>query len=204
MRAALSINLVFLTVFGIVSVACSGGDDKPESTLPAATVASTSPAASATVPAGAAATAAPTASGGAISDPCSLITKQEASTAMGEAAQDPVPTSLGSTSVGPGLTVVIAHCEFPSTSEAFYVLIDLWRATGATAALVRQVVEQVICMGKERVTGIGDLACWYDSSHNELQIVKGATFIDIQISPDVSNPGDAVRTLAMRAVGRIP
>jgi hypothetical protein len=65
------------------------------------------------------------------------------------------------------------------------------------------VAETIICAQKERLTGLGDLACWYDSSHNELQVVKGATFLDIHLLLGAGNTTEPITALARKLVDRL-
>jgi len=55
---------------------------------------------------------------------------------------------------------------------------------------------------KERVPGIGDLACWNDSAHRELQVLKGATVLTIQINRD-GNATEALTIVGKNAAARL-
>jgi hypothetical protein len=63
--------------------------------------------------------------------------------------------------------------------------------------------EQFVCASKERVWAIGDVACWTDSSHTELQFLKGSVFVDVQISPDLG-AGPSASADSDREEGRGP
>jgi hypothetical protein len=134
---------------------------------------------------------------------CGLVTREEAATGLGEAVQAGIPFTLGSQTVGPGVTVSISSCTF-DTAGGRSVSIAYWRAAGNVSAQLRQAIEQIVCAGKERVTGLGDFACWYDSNRMEIQIVKGAGFVDVQFIGTSGDRSAALRTLAQRALGRMP
>jgi hypothetical protein len=205
--------LIPLLVIGLV--ACSSGDGDSDDADSGPGSGSTSPAATTTTgnnPAPTVQTSTspvtgqPTvATGGAATatEACALVTREEAATGLGEAVQAGIPFTLGSQTVGPGVTVSISSCTFDSATGRT-VSVAYWRAAGTGASQLRQAIEQVVCVGKERVTGLGDFACWYDSDRKELQIVKGAGFVDVQITGASGDRSAALRTLAERALGRMP
>ena len=135
---------------------------------------------------------------------CRLVTKDEAGTALGEGVKDPAGINVGSQDIAPGITVSISSCTFDSTSGARSVEVTFWRAGGNLASQLRLAFEQILCAQKERVTGLGDVACWYDSTHTELQVLKGTTFVDVQIT-QTSGPdrSEALKTLVQRALARL-
>src|SRR5437667_8715491 len=61
-------------------------------------------------------------------DPCTLMTKEEAAAAIGEAVGEPKP--LVGRSAGPGTTV--AHCEYESRARNS-VQVTVWRFSGDSA-----------------------------------------------------------------------
>jgi hypothetical protein len=135
---------------------------------------------------------------------CRLVTKDEAATALGEAVKDAAGLNVGNQDIAPGITVSISSCTFDSNTGLRSVEVTFWRAAGTLSPQLRQAFEQFLCAQKERVNGLGDLACWYDSTHTELQVLKGTTFVDVQIT-QASGPdrSDALRTLAQRALARL-
>ena len=48
--------------------------------------------------------------------------------------------------------------------------------------------------------GLGDLACWYNASHNELQVLKGSALVIVQLR---GRSPDALTTVAKQALGRL-
>jgi hypothetical protein len=63
----------------------------------------------------------------------------------------------------------------------------------ATAAMYK-----AMCIKKTRegLNGLGDVACWYNDKHRELQVLKGLTMFSI----DLSKSGDS--TEAIKGVAR--
>jgi hypothetical protein len=192
-------------------IACSGGGSKPAATAtPAAqvtvrpTLAASTPTTS-ILPTAVSAPTAPPAAGGPASDACGLVTKDDAAAALGEPVQDPKGSSTGARQLAPGVSVSGSACSFGSTTSARDLTVNLYRGSGAVSAQARTLVEQTLCSSKERVSGLGDVACWNDSSHTELQFLKGSQFVDIQITqasgPDTTQ---ALTALARKAAGRMP
>jgi hypothetical protein len=213
--------LLFLAALVLIPALLLTGCSKKKTTTnagstPAATQAPSGAAAQASpTRAAAASTAAPTSAAGIVAtiasgagataiEACRMITKEEAGTALGEAAKDPEGINIGSQTVAPGITVSVSSCTYDSNSGARSVEVTFWRAAGTGTAQLRQAFEQFLCAQKERVSGLGDVACWYDSTHTELQILKGGTFVDLQIS-QASGPdrSEALKTLAQRALARL-
>ena len=78
----------------------------------------------------------------------------------------------------------------------------VWRFSGDSAAMGVQIY-RAECIKKERAPGLGDLACWYDKDHDELQVLKGASVLDIKINRK-GDATEALTTLAHKAVARLP
>jgi len=51
--------------------------------------------------------------------------------------------------------------------------------------------------------GLGDLACWYDAKHRELQVLEGATVLTMEINRN-GDVAEALTTLAKKALPRLP
>ena len=56
--------------------------------------------------------------------------------------------------------------------------------------------------GKEGLTGLGDTACWYNDKHEELQVLKGLTFVTIQLRRS-GDPTDSIKTVARKIYDRV-
>jgi hypothetical protein len=128
-------------------------------------------------------------------DPCALVTKQEAAAAVGEAVGDGKPTTVVTN--GPAMQGG-GSCQFESPSSAHYVKINLYRYPEQIAAAYRQ-----RCSRKETAPSIGDVACWYDSNHKELQLLNGTTSLAIQISRS-GDASEALKKVAKQAADRLP
>lgn len=61
------------------------------------------------------------------------------------------------------------------------------------------------CNQKERVTGLGDVACWFDAKHTRLTFLKGTTTVTVQVVQSVSDPDMAapVKKAAETAASRM-
>jgi len=206
-------------IFGIVPIlllaafafsACGGGDDNGGGNKSTATTNaqgnSTSAGGTATRTAAANGTSAATATaasnngGGDLGDPCSLLTKDEVAAALGGDIIEPSPLVVGSQPVGANVTATISNCSYTSTEGIDSVSIDIWAAPDNPSGIKN--LTQFVCSTKESVSGVGDLACWYSSDHNELQFAAGGYFLDFHGTGDKAN--GALTDLAKKAIGRLP
>jgi len=108
-------------------------------------------------------------------DACSLLTKEDAAAALGEAATG--PKAIGPMKDGAGSTV--SGCEY--TGSGFHrIQLNLTRLAPANVAMFKG----IICnkKSKDGLAGMGDLACWYNDKHAELHVIKGAAFLSIELS----------------------
>jgi hypothetical protein len=107
-------------------------------------------------------------------DACSLLTKEDAATALGEAATGPKPT--GPMTDGSGATV--SGCEYTG-SGIHRIQLDLRRPPASALPMYKA----IICdkKGKDGLAGLGDLACWYDDKHEELHVIKGTAILSIEL-----------------------
>ena len=215
-KAAAFLGVIsLLAIIAILLAACGGGDDEeaaapttqqtttarltPEATSPAATSEATPKPTTTT------GTAEPGGGSAAASGACALVTKEDAAAALGEDVNDPESTTVGSQEIAPGLTVEISACDYSSATTAHYVALSAWQAAGDSADDVRKAIDQVVCQGKERLSDLGDVAYWYDSDHTELQVLKGAAFLDLNIAGDDNvDTTEALKTLAEAALDRLP
>ena len=129
-------------------------------------------------------------------DPCSLVTKQEAATAVGESVSDGKSTVVdtkGSAGLQAG-----GSCAFDAPSSAHYLKVNMYKYPPTIAAAFRS-----RCAQKETVAGIGEVACWYNASHQELQLLKGTISLSIQLSRR-GDAAEALKTVAKLAVSRLP
>jgi hypothetical protein len=127
-------------------------------------------------------------------DPCALLTKQEA---VGEAVGEPKPIGPGRSAM-PGVNVTA--CEYESAT-GHSVQVSVWRFA-ESAGQFRQVYQAEIAK-KERLSGLGDIASWYNADHRELQVLKGATLLIFEIKRS-GNATEALTTVAKKALARLP
>jgi hypothetical protein len=133
-------------------------------------------------------------------DVCSLLTVQEASTAVGETVKDGKGgTAGGGRSVMPNTAV--SFCEWASATSLHSVHINVWRSAGPTQM---QQMGTMVCSKKTKdgLEGLGDVACWYDTKHEELQVYKGPIFLSVEMRRS-SNLTEAIKTVARTALGRV-
>jgi hypothetical protein len=129
---------------------------------------------------------------------CTLLTTQEAATAVGEAVGEPKPKNPPQGSM-PGVTV--SACEYESASRNS-VQVIVWRPFGDSAGMFVQIYKSE-CQKKEQVPGLGDVACWHSKEHRELQVLKGATIMTVELRRIGSFP-EALLTVTKKAVARLP
>ena len=168
-----SARLVIVT--SIVSAACA---------IPLVAAYAATPAPSAQAPTAAAAPG----------DACSLMTKEDAAEALGEAVSG--SKSTGSMPAGPGMTA--SNCSY-SGSGYHEVDLSLYQLSPDAAAIYRAMCAQ---KGKEGLAGLGDISCWYDGKHEELQVLKGTTFFSIELR-GFANPTEPIKVLARKVFGRL-
>lgn len=137
-------------------------------------------------------------------DACGLLTKDEAAAALGEAVNAPKPASVPPLPVAPGVTLTPSACDYDAVSSPGHVRVTLFQSTGGSAAQSQQ-FRQIICGGKEQVTGLGEVACWYSAQHRELQVFpKAGILLDIEMVIAGKDVSEQVKTLARQVLGRLP
>jgi len=128
-------------------------------------------------------------------DACALLTKQDAAAALAEAVTGP-QSSSGRSSITPGTTA--SSCEY-SGSGLHKINLNLMRLSPGTAAVYRTLCAQ---KGKEGLSGLGDVACWYSDKHEELQVLKGLTFFSIELRKS-GDPTEAIKGAAKRVFDQL-
>jgi hypothetical protein len=124
-------------------------------------------------------------------DACSLLTKEDAAAALGEAVSGPQSTPVQS--MGPGATV--SSCEY-SGSGIHSVHLNLTRLSPDVLPMYKQMCAKA---GKEGLAGFGDVACWYSAKHEELHVIKGAAFISIELRRS-GDPTEAIMGVMKKAL----
>lgn len=130
-------------------------------------------------------------------DACTLLTKQEAAAAVGASVERKfsgvVPSGM------PGVDVW--GCNYDSPTTIGEIKLAVWRFSPA-AAQVREAY-RTRCAQKEGVPGLGDVSCWYNARHTELQVLKGPTLLIITLSRS-GDAAEAIKTVAKNALSRLP
>ena len=120
---------------------------------------------------------------------CALLTKEDAAAALGEAVTGPTSASAPSGS---------SSCEY-SGSGLHKVHLNVIPMTAATAGVYKDGCAQ---KNKDGLTGLGDVTCWYNDKHEELQVLKGLTFFSIQMQRS-GNPTEAIKGVARKVYDRV-
>ena len=127
-------------------------------------------------------------------DACALLTKDDAATALGEPVSG--PESKSDLPMGAGSTA--SYCEY--TGSGYHkVHLNLIHMSPDVAATYKAMCAQ---KAKEGLAGLGDMACWYNEKHGELQAIKGVSFISIQMNRS-GDPTDAIKAVMKKALDRL-
>lgn len=126
---------------------------------------------------------------------CSVLTKEDAAAALGEAAKG--PKALGPLPAGPGATV--SSCEYTG-SGIHSVQVNLTRLPASSLVTYTG----IICRKKSNagLAGLGDLACWYNDKHEELHVIKGLVFLSVQLRRGGS-PTEAIIGVMKKALAKL-
>lgn len=207
-RRTLAILFAVVAVGALALAACGGDDDSGGGTATSTAggqVTQTTAAGNTSGATTAAATVAATAtqqasSGGA--NPCDLLTKSDVETALGESVNDAEYTLAGDTPVSADVTATVSVCSYSAIAGISSISLDIWSAPGNDSGIKQ--LTQFVCSSKESVSGLGDVACWYDSDHTELQLSKGASFLDLQFTTLTGDGTELLQALAKKVIGRLP
>jgi hypothetical protein len=123
---------------------------------------------------------------------CSLLTRDEAAAALGAAVTEIKPLP-GGPAGAQGIDV--SACAYKAGTKD--ITVSLWRF--APSAQQSLTVYRGLCKQKEQAAGIGDLACWYNARHSELQVVKGTALLIFEMN----GGADKLVTAAKQAVVRL-
>jgi len=125
---------------------------------------------------------------------CTLLKKEDAATALGGTVTGPKAT--GPLPSGPGATVTA--CEYTG-SGYLSVQLNVTRLPADQVAIFRGTCAKA---GKEGLAGLGDVACWYNDKHEELNVFKANAFISVTLHGK-SNPTEAIKAVAKKAVDQL-
>ena len=127
-------------------------------------------------------------------DACSLLTKEDAAAALGEAATGPKAT--GPITDGTGATV--SGCEYTG-SGINRIQLNLTRVPASNVPMYKQMCAKASTDG---LAGLGDVACWYNDKHEELHVIKGNAFVSIELRRS-GNPTEPIKALMKKAVAKL-
>jgi len=128
-------------------------------------------------------------------DACSLLSKEDAAAALGEAATGPKAT--GPMKDGSGATV--SGCEYTG-SGIHRIQLNLMRPTASALPMYKG----IICdkKTKDGLAGLGDIACWYDAQHEELHVIKGTAFVSVELRRS-GNPTEPIIAVMRKALAKL-
>lgn len=137
---------------------------------------------------GAQRSAAPPAAPAAGGDACSFLTKEDAAAALGEAVKGPRAAGMAQAS----------SCEYEG-SGIHVVTLNVMQLTPDMASMYKALCAQKT---KDGLTGLGDVTCWYNDKHQELQVLKGGTFFSIELRKN-GDPTEAIKGVARKVFARV-
>ena len=127
-------------------------------------------------------------------DACSLLTKEDASAALGEAATGPKAT--GPMADGSGATV--SGCEYTG-SDIHSIHLSLRRVPASSAPMYKQMCAKKTAEG---LAGLGDVACWYNDKHAELNVIKGTAVLSVELRRS-GNPTEPIKAVMKSALAKL-
>ena len=127
-------------------------------------------------------------------DACSLLTKEDAAAALGEAATGPQAT--GPISDGAGGTA--SGCGYTG-SGVHSIQLSLTRLPASAVPTYKGICAQ---QSKDGLDGLGDVACWHNDKHAELNVIKGAAFLSIELRRS-GNPTEPIKALMKKVVAKL-
>jgi hypothetical protein len=127
-------------------------------------------------------------------DACSVLAKEDAAAALGEAAAG--PKAIGPMSDGTGATV--SGCEYTG-SGIHKVQLNLTRLAASSVPMFKQICAKASTDG---LAGMGDVACWYNDKHAELHVIKGSVFLSIELHRS-GDPTEPIKALMKKAVAKL-
>jgi len=140
--------------------------------------------------------AAPAFAGAPDTNVCALLTRDEAAAAAGSAVAEGKPNAGGSMA-GQGITV--SNCTYAGSGMK-ELRVALWNFSPQAKASLE--VYRGLCGKKEQAAGLGDVACWYNADHKELQVLKGSSLLTLELSGR-RDGGEALVTAAKQALARL-
>lgn len=92
----------------------------------------------------------------------------------------------------------VTGCSYEAASGT-ELNVSLWRFSAAAKDSLAVYVG--LCKKKEQAAGLGDVACWYNERHQELQVLKGPTLMIFELRR--RDASAALTTAAKQALTRL-
>ena len=125
---------------------------------------------------------------------CSLLSKEDAAAALGEAATG--PKSVGPIKDGTGATVT--GCEY-SGSGIHSIKLNVTRMPASSVPMYKMMCAKAKSDG---LAGMGDVACWYNDKHAELHVIKGTAFVSVELRRN-GDPTEPITTVMKKALAKL-
>ena len=127
-------------------------------------------------------------------DACSLLSKEDAGAALGDAASGPKAT--GPMADGTGATV--SGCEYTG-SGIHSIKLNLWRLPASALPMYKAMCAE---KSNDGLAGLGDVACWYNDKHAELHVIRGTAFVSVELRRD-GNPTEPIKAVMKKALAKL-
>ena len=128
------------------------------------------------------------------SNACALVTRAEATAAVGGAVGEGKLTT-----VPPANGIEVSGCTFASASRN-ELKVSLWRFSPSAKQSLD--IYRGLCRKKEQAPGLGDMACWYNERHRELQVLRGTSLLIFELDRSGSAT-EPLLAVAKQAVARV-
>lgn len=125
----------------------------------------------------------------AASEACTLLTREAAAAALGEAVQGP---PKGTSMEG------VSSCDY-SGASVHSIVLNVFHLPPDQAAVYKAMCAK---KGHEGLTGLGETSCWYNAKHAELQVLKGTLFFSIELRRG-GDSTEAIKAAAKSVFDRI-
>ncbi|HEY7026999.1 MAG TPA: hypothetical protein VH438_05300, partial [Gemmatimonadales bacterium] len=77
--------------------------------------------------------------------------------------------------------------------------LDLTRLPASAVPMYKAMCDQQDAKG---LTGLGDMACWYNEKHAELHVIKGTALVSIELQRS-GDPTEPIKAVMKKALGRL-
>ena len=126
-------------------------------------------------------------------DACALLTKPDAEAAVGGPVGEGKATNMNSGSPA------VKACGYDGAGGR-HIQLNMFVFAPGSAEIQ---VYRGLCAKKEQVAGLGEIACWYNEKHSELQMLKGGAVMTIEITRS-GDATEALKTVGKKVVDRAP